>query len=95
MGVGGYSIFGAKFKPEPSDKRFYTQSICMILDEDGLASSGFVICLGQCHLEGQCVVFGTVLDGFDDLRYLENVQIDKYGNADLIIAECFMKTPIL
>lgn len=90
MGLGGYSIFGARFRPEKNDKRLYAQSICMVLDDEGMASSDFIICLGRCDfLQERCVAFGMVLDGFDDLRFVDRLGVDPFGGVeDLRIDEC-------
>jgi cyclophilin family peptidyl-prolyl cis-trans isomerase len=92
-GTGGRSIYGEKFADE-NFKVKHTQEGLLSMANAGVNTNGsqFFITSGPTpHLDGKHVVFGRVIEGFEDVfKKIENIQTrpgDK-PEQDVIIADC-------
>ena len=91
-GTGGVSIYGRTF-PDENFKLEHDRKYLLSMANSGPNTNGsqFFITTSKCpHLDGKHVVFGEVMDGFDLVDYLNEIETnreDKPRNM-IIISDC-------
>jgi cyclophilin family peptidyl-prolyl cis-trans isomerase len=91
-GTGGKSIYGDTFKDEnfniKHDRPYLLSMANCGTDTNG--SQFFITTAPTPHLDGKHVVFGEVIDGFDTVDYLNNVQTGPNDRPedDIRIMDC-------
>jgi cyclophilin family peptidyl-prolyl cis-trans isomerase len=91
-GTGGMSIYGEKFKDEnfdiPHDRPYLLSMANSGVDTNG--SQFFITTVATPHLDGKHVVFGQVIDGFDIVDQLNEVETsyDDRPIHDIVIMKC-------
>ena len=91
-GMGGESIYGAKFNDE-NFKHKHTKAGLLSMANSGPNTNGsqfFITCKETPHLDGKHVVFGKVIKGMEIVREIEDC---KKGSSDkpledIVIADC-------
>ena len=91
-GRGGMSIFGEKFEDENFDIP-HDQPYLLSMANSGPNTNGsqfFITTSEQPHLDGKHVVFGRILDGFDIIDYLNNIETnnDDRPKKNIKIVDC-------
>jgi peptidylprolyl isomerase len=90
-GIGGESIYGAKFKDENFELKHTGRGILSMANAGpNTNGSQFFICFDKTSwLDGKHVVFGKVIDGFHVIDELERVG-SRSGTpkASVVIADC-------
>ncbi len=77
-GTGGKSIYGSKFNDE-NFKILHDRPYLVSMANSGPNTNGsqfFITTDKTSHLDGKHVIFGTVLDGFEVVDYLNTVNTD-------------------
>lgn len=91
-GTGGMSIWGEKFEDENFDIQ-HDQPYLLSMANSGPNTNGsqfFITTNETPHLNGKHVVFGKVIEGFEIIDYLNNVETDQNDTPinNIIIHDC-------
>lgn len=91
-GRGGMSIFGEKFEDENFDIP-HDQPYLLSMANSGPNTNGsqfFITTSELPHLDGKHVVFGRIIDGFDIIDYLNNIETikDDRPKKNIKIVDC-------
>lgn len=91
-GTGGKSMYGAKFEDENFNLK-HNQPGLLSMANSGPNTNGsqFFVTLTEIpHLDDKHVVFGILLEGFDILKKIENIETDEYDKPkqEVKIIDC-------
>lgn len=93
-GTGGESIYGEKFADE-NFKVKHTKGGLLSMANAGPGTNGsqfFITSDATPHLDGKHVVFGHVIDGFEDIfKTIESIECNastNKPNEDVVITDC-------
>mmetsp|Transcript_25434 Transcript_25434/g.63536 ORF Transcript_25434/g.63536 Transcript_25434/m.63536 type:complete len:159 (-) Transcript_25434:85-561(-) len=91
-GTGGKSIFGARFPDETLAIKHAENGLVGMANwgPNTNASQFYIATCATKWLNGKCVVFGKVLEGYEIVEEIENVKVDRRDRplVDVKIEDC-------